>query len=228
MLNRTAYAMSTDESRYVLNGILLSFKENKLTMVATDGRRMALVEHEMEIPASQETEVILPTKAVNELQRILGGDEPLTIALSENQITFDLGNIVLFSKLVDGKYPNYRQVIPAEAKERAIIERELLLNAVHRVSLLASDKSTSVKLTFGKNTLEIAANTPDVGEAKESITVNYKGKEFAIAFNPYFLMDPLKNLDSDDIFLDFIDELSPGVLKYNKPFLYVIMPMRTA
>ncbi len=228
MLKRTAYAMSTDESRYVLNGILFSFKDNKLTLVATDGRRMALVEQEMEIPANQETEVILPTKAVNELQRILGGDEPLTISLSENQIAFDLGNIVLYSKLVDGKYPNYRQVVPAEAKERVVIERELLLNAVHRVSLLASDKSTSVKLSFGKNTLEIAANTPDVGEAKETITVNYKGKEFTIAFNPYFLMDPLRNLDSDEIFLDFIDELSPGVLKYNKPFLYVIMPMRTA
>ena len=228
MLKRTAYAMSSDESRYVLNGVLLSFKENKLTLVATDGRRMALVEQEMEIPASQEVEVILPTKAVSELQKILGGEEILTISLAENQISFDLGSIVLFSKLIDGKYPNYRQVIPAEAKERVIIERELLLSAVHRVSLLASDKSTSVKLSFGKNTLEIAANTPDVGEAKETITVNYKGKEFTIAFNPYFLMDPLRNIESDEIFLDFIDELSPGVLKYNRPFLYVIMPMRTA
>lgn len=228
MLKRTAYAMSTDESRYVLNGILLSFQENKLTMVATDGRRMALVEQEMEIPESQQIDVILPTKAVNELQRVLDGEEQVTMSLSDNHIVFDLGNIVLFSKLVDGKYPNYRQVIPAEAKERAVIERELLLSAVHRVSLLTNDKTTSIKLTFGKNTLDIVANTPDVGEAKETMTINYKGKEFTIAFNPYFLMDPLKNIDADEIYLDFIDELSPGVLKYNKPFLYVIMPMRTA
>lgn len=116
MLKRTAYAMSTDESRYVLNGILLSFQENKLTMVATDGRRMALVEQEMEIPESQHSDVILPTKAVNELQRVLEGEEPVTISLSDNHIVFDLGNILLFSKLVDGKYPNYRQVIPATPK----------------------------------------------------------------------------------------------------------------
>ena len=228
MLKRTSYAMSQDESRYVLNGVLLSFKENKLTVVATDGRRLALVEQELEFPPSNESEVILPTKAVNELQRVLGGDEPLTIYLAENQITFDLGKIVVLSKLIDGKYPNYRQVIPAEAKERVIVERELLLGAVHRVSLLSNDKSTSVKFSFAKNNLEISANTPDVGEAKETLSVNYKGKDFSIAFNPYFLMDPLKNLEADEVFFDFIDELSPGVIKYQKPFLYVIMPMRTA
>lgn len=228
MLRRTAYAMSTDESRYVLNGVLLSFKENKLIIVATDGRRLALMEQEVEIPANQEVEVILPAKAVNELQRVLAGDEPLTITLSENQITFDLGTTFIFSKLIEGKYPNYKQVVPAEAKERVIVERETLLNAVHRVALLSSEKSNSVKLAFAKNTLDITANTPEVGEAKESLVVNYKGKEFSIAFNPNFLMDPLRNLEADEIFFDFIDELSPGVIKYNKPFLYVIMPMRTA
>ena len=187
-----------------------------------------MVEHDLEFPPSHEGEVILPTKAVNELQRVLGGDEPLTIYLSENQIVFDLGNIVVLSKLIDGKYPNYRQVIPAEAKERIVVEREALLGATHRVSLLANDKSTSVKLAFTKNNLEISANTPEVGEAKESLSINYTGKDFTIAFNPYFMMDPLKNLDTDEIFFDFIDELSPGVIKYRKPFLYVIMPMRTA
>ena len=99
---------------------------------------------------------------------------------------------------------------------------------VRRVALLSSEKSNSVKLVFTKNNLEITANTPEVGEAKESIAVQYKGKDFNIAFNPEFLMDPLKNIDSDEIFFDFIDELSPGVIKYKRPFLYVIMPMRTA
>jgi DNA polymerase-3 subunit beta len=228
MLKRTAYAISADESRYVLNGVLLSFKENKLTMVATDGRRLALVEHEMEFPKSSEADVVLPTKAVQELQRILGNDEPLQIFLAENQISFDLGKTYLTSKLIEGNYPNYKQVVPAEAKERIILERELFLNAVRRVALLSSEKSNSVKLTFSKNNLDITANTPEVGEAKESIAVNYKGKDFTIAFNPEYLMDPLRNLDADEVFFDFIDELSPGVIKYNKPFLYVIMPMRTA
>jgi DNA polymerase III subunit beta len=228
MLRKTAYAMSTDESRYVLNGVLLSFKEGKMIVVATDGRRLALVEQEMEFPQSSETEVILPAKAVNELQRILSGDEMLTITISENQICFDLGNVFIVSKLIEGKYPNYKQVVPAEAKERAIIERELFLNATHRVALLSNEKSNSVKLTFSKNNLDIQANTPEVGEAKESLAVNYKGKDFSIAFNPNYMMDPLRNLDADEIFFDFIDELSPGVIKFNKPFLYVIMPMRTA
>ncbi len=228
MLKRTAYAISTDESRYVLNGVLLSFKENKLTMVATDGRRLALVEHDLEFPKSSEIDVVLPSKAVQELQRILKNEEPLQLTLSENQIAFDLGTIYLVSKLIEGNYPNYKQVVPAEAKERIVIDRETLLNAVRRVALLSSEKSNSVKLSFTKNNIDITANTPEVGEAKEALPVTYKGKDFSIAFNPHFLMDPLRNLETDEIFLDFIDELSPGVIKYKKPFLYVIMPMRTA
>ena len=228
MLKRTAYAISTDESRYVLNGVLLSFKENKLSLVATDGRRLALVEQDLEFPKGSEVEAILPTKAVQELQRILRDEEPLTISFAENQVSFDLGNTFLYSKLIEGNYPNYKQVVPAEAKDRIILEREMFLNAVRRVALLSSEKSNSVKLIFTKNNLDITANTPEVGEAKESLAINYKGKDFSIAFNPEFLMDPLKNIEADEIFFDFIDELSPGVIKYKRPFLYVIMPMRTA
>jgi DNA polymerase-3 subunit beta len=228
MLKRTAYAISTDESRYVLNGVLLSFKDNKLSLVATDGRRLALVEQELEFPKGSEVEAILPTKAVQELSRILRDEEPLTISFGENQVSFDLGTTFLYSKLIEGNYPNYKQVVPAEAKDRIILERELFLNAVRRVALLSSEKSNSVKLIFSKNNLDITANTPEVGEAKESVAISHKGKDFSIAFNPEFLMDPLKNIDADEIFFDFIDELSPGVIKYNRPFLYVIMPMRTA
>jgi DNA polymerase-3 subunit beta len=228
MLKRTAYAISTDESRYVLNGVLLSFKDNKLSLVATDGRRLALVEQELEFPKGSEVEAILPTKAVQELSRILRDEEPLTISFGENQVSFDLGTTFLYSKLIEGNYPNYKQVVPAEAKDRIILERELFLNAVRRVALLSSEKSNSVKLIFSKNNLDITANTPEVGEAKESLAITHKGKDFSIAFNPEFLMDPLKNIDADEIFFDFIDELSPGVIKYNRPFLYVIMPMRTA
>jgi DNA polymerase-3 subunit beta len=228
MLRRTAYAISTDESRYVLNGVLLSFKDNKLALVATDGRRLALVEQELEFPKGSEVEAILPTKAVQELSRILRDEEPLTISFGENQVSFDLGTTFLYSKLIEGNYPNYKQVVPAEAKDRIILERELFLNAVRRVALLSSEKSNSVKLIFSKNNLDITANTPEVGEAKESLAITHKGKDFSIAFNPEFLMDPLKNIDADEIFFDFIDELSPGVIKYNRPFLYVIMPMRTA
>ncbi len=225
-LRKTSYAISTDETRYVLNGILFSFKENKLTLVATDGRRLALVDLESEFPRSNEVDIVVPSKCITELQRLLGDDGDVKLAVGENQISFEAGGRLLVSKLIEGNYPNYRQVIPQESRERITIERELLLNAVHRVSLLSSEKSNSVKLNFTKNNLEITANTPDIGEARESLPINYKSKDFSVAFNPGFLQDPLRNLADEEVHLEVSDEMSPGVIKIGSPFLYVLMPMR--
>lgn len=225
-LKKTSYAISTDETRYVLNGILCSFKDNKLTLVATDGRRLALVDIELEFPRSHEVDLIVPTKAVTELARLLGEDGDIKMSVSENQVAFEVDGTLLVSKLIEGNYPNYRQVIPTETKERVTLERETFLGSVHRVSLLSSEKSNSVKLIFTKNNIAITANTPEVGEAREELPVQYKGKDFSIAFNPEFLMAPLRNLPNDEVFLDLIDEMSPGVIKIQSPFLYVLMPMR--
>ena len=134
----------------------------------------------------------------------------------------------MITKLVDGNYPDYRRVIPAEAAERVTLAREELLQALRRAEVMTSEKTNSVKLTFSENNLTITANTPEVGEARESIAIKYKGKEFAIAFNPVFLMEGLKALDDDEVFLELTDELSPGVVKINGPYLYVIMPMRVS
>jgi len=224
-LRKTAYAISTDETRYVLNGVLFSFKENKLTLVATDGRRLAMLDIELEFPRSHEADIIVPTKAVTELQRLLKDDGEVKISVGSGQIAFDLNNTLLVSKLIEGNYPNYKQVIPSEAKERVTLERETFLNSLRRVSLLASDKSNSIKLNFSKNNIEITANTR---EARESLPVAYKGRDFSIAFNPEFLMAPLRNLTEDEVFFDLIDEMSPGVLKIQTPFLYVLMPMRVS
>jgi len=226
MLKKTAYAVSSDETRYVLNGVYMSLKSSKLTVVATDGRRLALVERDTEIPKGGEAEIILPTKAVAELQRLLGEKGEAKLSVGENQIIFNLNGTTLASKLIEGTYPNFRQVIPSETKERVPWERELFLAALHRASILASEKSQSVKLNFAKNILTITATTPEVGEAKETLAINYKGKDLTIAFNPQYLMDPLRNLDADEVFLELTDELSPGVVKLNEPFLYVLMPMR--
>ena len=223
-LKKTSYAISADETRYVLNGILFSFKDDKLTLVATDGRRLALVDLEVEFPSSQETEIIVSTKAVTEIQRLLREEGEVKLSIGENQIAFELNRTLLVSKLIEGNYPNFRQVIPAEAKERIRLERETFLTAVRRVSLLAGEKS--VKLIFTKSNIDIVANTPEVGEAKESLAVMYQGREFSIAFNPEFLMAPLRNLSEEEIYLDLIDELSPGVIKIAGPFLYVLMPVR--
>ncbi len=225
-LKKTAYAISTDETRYVLNGINCILKEGSLTLVATDGRRLAMVEQDLEFPSDEETGVIIPTKAVNELQRLLNDEGEIRVQLSSSQIGFELNDNVLVSKLIEGNYPNFRQVIPGEANHRVTIEREILLNAVKRVALLASEKSNSVKLTFADDTLQISANSPEIGEAEETIHIKYSGPTITIAFNPEFMMAPLRALDQDEIFLDLIDDMSPGVIKIDEPFLYVIMPMR--
>jgi DNA polymerase-3 subunit beta len=225
-LKKTSYAISTDETRYVLNGIYTSFRDGKLTLVATDGRRLAMVENDLDFPASHETDVIVPTKAVQELQRLLGDAGEVLIRLSDSQISFTIGEHLLISKLIEGNYPNYRQVIPGDSTERVELPRESTLDTVRRVSLLSSDKSNSVKLVFGSNVVEVTANSPDVGEARETMEVAYGGKAMQIAFNPEFLMAPLRNLESDTVYLDLIDEMSPGVVRIDGSFLYVIMPMR--
>jgi DNA polymerase-3 subunit beta len=231
MLRRTSFAVSTDETRYVLNGIYCSLKDHKMTMVATDGRRLALTDEEVDISADSQAEFIVPTKAINELNRLLQGAGEVEIKVTENQASFNLTgegslSVLLITKLVEGSYPNYRQVIPAEAGERITLVREELLQALRRAEIMTSEKSNSVKLSFSKNNLAITANTPEVGEGRESLAINYKGKDLAIAFNPAYMMDPLKALETDEVFFELTDELSPGVLRTNAPFLYVIMPMR--
>jgi DNA polymerase III subunit beta len=231
MLKKTSFAISTDEARYVLNGIFISLKEHKMTIVATDGRRLALTDEEVDISEKSQGEFIIPAKAVNELNRLLQDKGEVVIKYAENQAEFTLKDekgfsVVIITKLIEGNYPNYRQVIPAEAKERISLPREEFLHALKRAEIMTSEKANSVKLTFGKNNLSITANSPEVGEARESMAVNYKGKEMSIAFNPKYMIDPLNALANDEVFIELIDELSPGVLKINGPFLYVVMPMR--
>jgi DNA polymerase-3 subunit beta len=215
----------------VLNGIFISLKDGKMTLVATDGRRLALVDEEVDLSEKSSGEFIVPAKAVNELVRLLQATGDVEIKFGENQASFALKDdkgfsVLLITKLIEGNYPNYKQVIPGEAKERIALVREELQAALRRAELMTSEKANSVRLTFGKNLLTITANSPEVGEARETIAINYKGKELAIAFNPRYLIDPLTALAEDEVFFELIDELSPGVLKINGPFLYVVMPMR--
>lgn len=228
MLQKTSYAASSDETRAILNGVLLSFKGEKLTVVATDGRRLALVEQELEFPKEAEGDCVVPAKAVDELLRTLADEGTVRIQATQNQIAFEFDDVVIVSKLIDGTYPNYRQVVPTESEERVAIERETLLTAVKRVALLTTEQSNSVKLTFSKNKLEVTAESPEVGEARETVATKYTGKGLAVAFNPEYLMAPLRVLQSDEVVLEVTDELSPGVLTANVPFLYVLMPMRVS
>ncbi len=228
ILQKTSYAASTDESRAILNGSLMAFRDNKLTTVCTDGRRLALVEQEIDMPEDAEVDIVVPTKTVNELIKTLGADGEASVKTSATQVAFEFGNIFIISKLVDGTYPNYRQVIPSQCEERIVIDREMLASAVRRVSLMLDDQAASVKVQITENRMELITSSPEIGESNESVPVKYSGKDITIAFNPSFLLAPLKHLDSDEIFLELSDELSPGVIKTNVPFLYVIMPIRVS
>lgn len=228
MLRHTSYAASRDESRYILTGVLLSFRASKLTVVATDGRRLALYESEIEVSKDAEGEYVLPFKAVDELIRTLGDDGTVKITALPNQVMFEFGDVVLVTKLVEGTYPNFRQVIPTQTAERIKLERELFLGAVKRASLLAREKTNSVKLCFDRNKLQVTAVAPDIGEAEETVSISYAGKPITVAFNPDFLMDALRVLTQDEIYFELTDELNPALIKTDAPFLYVIMPMRTA
>ena len=226
-IRRTEYAISTDTTRYVLNGISMSFKDDKMTLVATDGRRLAMVENELDFPESQQTESILPTKAVGELRRLLNDVGEVKIRFTHNQAAFEINDTLLISKLIDGNYPNFRQVIPSDYKERIELPCSELLETVRRVSLLSADKSNNVKLTFSTDELEVTSLAEGIGEAHECLTIDYKGRQMSISFNPDFLMAPLKTMSEDTISLYLIDEMSPGVLRSGGEFLYVLMPMRS-
>jgi len=236
MLSNVSYAQSTDETRYILNGVYFNFKEGKLALVATDGRRLALVSKEVSVPAGSAGAIILPAKTVAELLRLLGKGEKLKIAFNERRAAFQIetskdtsgltDSIYLFSKVVEGNYPNYQQVIPKETHQRIKLERELFLQCVHRAALVTSEKSNSVKIKLSANLLEISASSPDFGESHESMAISYSGPELQVAFNPQFVMDPLRALTKDEVFFELKDEVSPGVFKTLESFVCVIMPVR--
>ncbi|MFN2350543.1 MAG: DNA polymerase III subunit beta [Kiritimatiellia bacterium] len=226
MFKKTVYAVSNDESRQILNGILISVGEQKMVMVATDGRRLALVEQEIEIPGDVSADVVIPTKTVNELVKVLQDDGSVKIKMGEGMVSFELDNILIVSKLIKGSYPNYRQVIPEQCEEKATVDRENFLATLKRVAYLAKEKGVPVRLTFEQNQMRIFASIPDVGEANETVPIKYTGKQIVLAFNPDFLMDPLRSLSSDEIYIEMVDDLSPAVIKSDVPFLYVIMPLR--
>ena len=242
MLRSVSYSESTDENRYVLNGVFFNFKEDKLSLVATDGRRLALINEELKIEEENSGGMILPAKTVAELQRLLGKGDKVKITFNDRQVAFFIqvndkveshgltDNIYLVSKVVDGNYPNYQQVIPEITTHRIKIERELLLECVKRAALVISDKNNSVTLKISNNLLEITGNSSEFGESHESIAIQFeqeKGMDpIKVAFNPNFLIEPLKALTQDEIFFEFKDEMSPGIFKNMEHFICVIMPLR--
>lgn len=226
MLRKVSYAASQDDTRRTLKGVLLSFKDAKLTMVATDGRRLALVEQEVEFPKDAEKDIVLPSKAVGELQRSLNGDTELSMMVQKSQICFRLDNLMIYSKLMDDAYPNYRQVIPVDTREHIEIDRQLLLDALDRASVMTMDEAHSTKLIFSEGKLTVTSAASDIGEAKDEVPIKYAGEKIEIMFNPSYVMDCLKSIDDDEVTINLSDGHSPAVIKCSIPFLYVLMPLR--
>ncbi len=226
MLSLTFFAVSHDETRYILNGVLFVVKGKSIRFVATDGRRLALIEKELESPVEFKKEVIVPTKAIQELIRNLKDEGPVKINFSENQISFQFDNIVIVSRLIEGQFPHYEQVIPKEGKNKIIIDRERFLWAAKRVAILTSPDSQAIKMDLFKDKLIFSKNSPDMGEAKEEIDIEHKGEEFSVGFNPQYLIDVLKSLKDQAISLELTGPESPGIIRAQENYVYIILPMQ--
>lgn len=225
-LSKVSYAASTDETRHVLNGTLMSIRNGMITAVSTDGRRLALIEREL-AGGDIECDVILPPKVVDELIKVLGGDDPVQINLSEARASFKRGNTLIVSKLVEGSYPNYRQVIPGNFTQSAVFPRETFRTVLSRVGMVISDSSSSVTVALRKAEATVSATSSEVGQGEEPFDISYEGEDLEISFNPEFLMDPLNHLEADQVVLQFNDQFSPMAISGDEGFLYIIMPMRS-
>jgi DNA polymerase-3 subunit beta len=225
-LARTAYAMSQDESRPFLNGLYFVLRKRELRLVATDGHRLALAR--LEVESDVEAAGIVPRKAVQELGRVLGGADGVELSLRENQFFLRSPRFVLASKLVEGQFPNYEQVLPKGHPQRLIVEREAFLAALRRVSVVADDRTRPVKLAVTPGTLRLSASSQELGEAEETLPAEASGDDLTIGFNARYLLDAIGPMDGARTILELKDGLSPGVLKsaQDEAHLCVIMPMR--
>lgn len=225
MLSMTHFSMSHDETRYVLNGTLFVFKKNQLSLVATDGKRLSFIKKDLDKEV-QEKAIIVPSKAIYELNRILKDEGIVKITFSENQVKFEMENITVISRLIEGEFPNYEQVIPSSPKEKMIIQREEMLLGVKRAALLSTPDSQSVKIEMLKDKLIISKSNPNIGEAKEDIETSYKGPEITVGFNPGYLIDVLKIIPIDELAIEISGPDKPAVLRIEDWYLYLVLPMQ--
>jgi DNA polymerase-3 subunit beta len=226
---KVAGSASRDETRPVLTGILVSASERELRMVATDSYRLSVKETTLEAPLSSGFEVNVPARALQELARLVthAGDEPLSVSVRQNQVLFTIGRVVLSSRLIDGQFPNYRQLLPDTFEHELRLGGGELTDVVRRISLLAQ-KNAPLRLAFAPGELTVSAQTPDVGEALESMPVAFQGEPFEIGFNPEFLRAGLEAIDQGDVLLKLISPLRPGLIESadESRFRYLIMPIR--
>lgn len=225
MLRLTSFAVSHEESRYVLNGVLMAVVDKTITLVATDGHRLAKTENILKHAPQKDFSVILPVKAVHEINRNLKDEGIVSIVVGHNQVLFNIDGILIATRVIEGEYPNYNQVIPPPVEQKINLNRQEFLSAIRRANLLATPDFQAVKFEVFKKKLVVSKTTPDVGESREEIPIDHKGQEFFAGFNPQFLMDFLKNIDVENIDLELAGPDRPMVIRLEN-YLYLALPMQ--
>ena len=228
LLGKTQYSMAAQDVRYYLNGLLLQVDGKELRAVATDGHRLAYASVEIEAELARQ-ELILPRKTVLELNRLLvDTDDALHISLASNQIRFAFGSIVLVSKLIDGKFPDYERVIPATLRNHMVVRRQTLMQAMQRAAILTNEKFRGVRVVLADNSLKLIAANAEQEEAQDEIEVDYQGEALDVGFNVGYLLDVLNNLQVEEVQWSFNDANSSALISLpgNDRFKYVVMPMR--
>jgi DNA polymerase-3 subunit beta len=227
MLTHTSFAVSHDETRYALNGVLFVVQSKEIRVVATDGHRLAMASRALEQTTTPVTGIV-PRKAVLEIQRALGAGEEIQIAITDNQFVLQMPNFVMTARLIEGQFPNYEAVIPKGHPGKLALSRPALTAALRRVAVMAEERNKPVKLSLAPASLKLSASSSELGEAEEALAVDYAGEELSIAFNSRYILDALSPMEDDAVVFEFKDALSPGVIKSADDDRYrcVIMPMR--
>jgi DNA polymerase-3 subunit beta len=232
MVARTQFAITSEDTRYFLNGAQLVLTPASMTLVATDGHRLALVTVPREAEGAEELKVILPKKTLMELSRLLGdADEAIRYEQGENHLFFHVGDRLLISRKIDGQFPAYERVIPKGNDKRIEFERDRVTSAIKRVALLSNERSRAVKLLIDGGKVEVTSSSPEFGEAKEQLNVEYSGPAMQICFNAQYVLDFLSVVETDAVALELKDEVSQALMRPVNPpagheYTYVIMPMR--
>jgi DNA polymerase-3 subunit beta len=231
MIKKTSFAISNDETRYILNGVFFEPKgAGKVRMVATDGHRLALIERTLEGDFKLKSGVILPRKGLFELKRLLdeAPDATCQLGFAQNSALFKKSGLTMVMRLIDGQFPEYQRVIPEQGERVVRLPKVQFLEALKRISLLSADKSNAIKVTLAPNVLRVSSNNPDLGEAQDELAVEFSGPEITVGFNARYLMDVLAVVEGDEVAFELGDEHSPGVLHPpdDRTYVAVVMPMR--
>ncbi len=229
MIKKIIFAVGENDTRYILNGALMNVSKNAVQFVGTDGHRLAVIEKAIK-GAADETTAIVPKKALTEVKKLIDedGEENIEIGFGKNLVLFRKGNTEIICRLMEGTYPDYKQVIPAKNEVKISVNKKNLEGALRRVSILSREKSNAVKLELSEGRITAVTTNPDMGEATEDIPVEYKGQPIFIGFNARYILDTLSVIEGEDAILELQDSLSPCIIKdkADKDYLCVVMPMR--